>query len=376
MQKTAWLVIVIVVVVLGWQWFTQKPETVISETIKIGAALGLTGICVEFGEGELRAATLAVEEINAAGGVNGKKLKLISEDTLCDNKTTVSAFQKLINIDKVVAIVGPTWGDSFQGGYPLLREKQIVSVSPSAAIEALEFNRQPLNFIFSTWFPQRKEVTALQEYARSRRLTKFVIVHDTDPFGAMMASLFKEEAEKQKISIVEEHEVAVDTQDFKTIIARIKAKKPEALFVSFLGSDSKAVFLKQARELGITQDTFSSADIQNPVLLSSFASVLEGVIYTYPKGTESFDAFAKKYEIKYGVEPQGPSASNAYDAVNILAAAMKKGGTNGAELERALLEISIPGVTFDTLKFSDKHQVAGGEFEIKTIKDGAFVTAQ
>src|SRR3989338_5570175 len=224
--KTIWAVIVIVLVVLGGWWLAQKPNTASGETIKIGGALGLTGICAEFGEGELKATTLAVEEINAAGGINGKQLELISEDTQCDNKTTVSAFQKLINVDKVAAIIGPTWGDSFQAGYPLLREKQVISVSPSAAIEALEFNRQPLNFIFSTWFPQRKEVTALQEYARSRRLTKFVIVHDTDPFGAMMASLFKEEAEKQKISIVEEHEVAVDTQDFKTIIARIKAKKP------------------------------------------------------------------------------------------------------------------------------------------------------
>src|SRR3989338_2875266 len=330
--KTIWAIIVIILVILGGWWLAQKPNTAAGETIKIGAALGLTGICAEFGEGELKATTLAVEEINAAGGINGKQLELISEDTQCDNKTTVSAFQKLINVDKVAAIIGPTWCDSFQAGYPLLREKQIVSISPSAAIEALEFNRQPLDFIFSTWFPQRKEIAALQKHALSRELTRFVIVHDTDPFGAMMANLFKEEAEKQGISIIEEHKVTVGTLDFKTIIARIKSKKPDALFVSFFGPDSKAIFIKQARELGVTQDTFSSADIQNPALLSSFASILEGVIYTYPKGAGGFDAFAKKYADKYGVEPQGPSASKAYDAVTILVAAMKKGGTEGREL--------------------------------------------
>src|SRR3989338_7541549 len=153
--KTIWAIIVIILVILGGWWLAQKPNTAAGETIKIGAALGLTGICAEFGEGELKATTLAVEEINAAGGINGKQLELISEDTQCDNKTTVSAFQKLINVDKVAAIIGPTWGDSFQGGYSFSQQAEIVSISPSTAIEALEISKQPVDYVFSTWFPQR-----------------------------------------------------------------------------------------------------------------------------------------------------------------------------------------------------------------------------
>lgn len=124
----------------------------------------------------------------------------------------------------------------------------------------------------------------------------------------------------------------------------------------------------------MTSPVLSTAEIQNPALLSSFASVLEGVIYTYPNGARGFDAFAKKYTERFGGEP-GPSASNAYDAVNVLIAAMKKRAV-GEKLPQALLDINIPGVTYDTLKFSNKHQIAGGEFEIKTVRNGEFVTVQ
>lgn len=374
MRKSIWVFIVIVLVAGGW-WLAKQPKTE-GETIKLGAALGLSGICAEFGEGELKAVTLAVEEANKAGGVNGKQIELVSEDTLCENKGTVNATQKLLNVDKAVAIVGPTWGDSFQGGYPLAREAKIVSVSPSTAIEALEISGQPVNFAFSTWFPARRETDVLQKHILSKGLKKVMLVHDQDPFGIMSARVFEERAKQNGIEIIAEHEVAVETSDFRTIIAKVKEKKSDAVFASFITPESKAIFIQQARQLGIKTPVLSTAEIQNPSLLASFSNVLEGVIYTYPKGAEGFDTFASKYKGRFGVEPEGPSASNAYDAMNILVAAMRNAGTDGVALERELLSIELPGVTYDTLKFSEKHQIAGGEFEIKTVRNGQFVTVE
>lgn len=375
MKKPLWTLVVVILVLGGW-WLAQRPNTASGETIKIGAALGLTGICAEFGEGELHASTLAVEEINKVGGVNGKQIELISEDTQCENKTTVSAFQKLINIDRVVAIIGPTWGDSFQGGYPFAGEKKIIAISPSTAIEALEITKQPVGFIFSTWFPARLEIDALQKYAKEKGWKSIMVVHDQDPFGIMSAAVFKEQANGNGIQIVDEHEVAVETADFRTIIVKIKSKKFDAIFSSFITPESKAIFIQQTRQLGVSVPILSTAEIQNPMLLSSFSSVLEGVIYTYPKGATGYDVFAEKYKERFGVEPQGPSASNAYDAVNILVAAMKKTGTNGVDLKRELLSTELPGATYDVLQFSGKHQITGGEFKIKTIKNGQFVLVE
>jgi len=373
--KTTWAVILIVLVVLGGWWTIKKPNTAAGETIKIGGAFGLSGICAEWGEGDLKAAQLAIEELNAAKEL-AKPIELIVEDTQCDGKATVNAVQKLIFVDKVEALIGPTWGDSFQGAFPLIRENKIVALLPSASIEAIEFNKQPLDFIFSTWFPQRAEIVTLQKYAVARGFKTFAVAYDADPFNAMMADLFRTEARNNGITILEEHEVIIGTQDFRTVLARIKAKSPNAFFVAVQDTSSKATFLKQAREIGIKAQLFSSADIQNLSLLQSSASVLEGVIYTYPKAGKNSEQFLARYRKRFNSEPQGPSASNAYDAVNILVAAMKKGGTEGKVLERALLETSIPGVTYDTLQFSEKHQIAGGEFEIKTIKDGKFIKAK
>jgi branched-chain amino acid transport system substrate-binding protein len=372
--KTVVWLIVLLLVVGGFYWYGGKTEP--QESIKIGGAFGLTGICAEFGEGELKAVTLAIEEANASGGVNGKRLELVSEDTQCENKTTVNAFQKLISIDNVSAIIGPTWGDSFQGGYPLAQAANIISISPSTAIEALEISKQPISLIFSTWFPARTETTALQEYVFSQGVRRIAIVHDQDPFGIMSAEVFKERAAQNDIEVVDEQEVAVETTDFRTIISKLKLKSFDAIFSSFITPESKAIFIQQLREQGIPVPVLSTADIQNPALLASFSKALEGVIYTYPKGAGGYDAFAKKYKEKFGTEPEGPSASNAYDAVTVFVAAMKKGSVAGKELERALLETSIPGVTYDRLKFSDKHQVVGGEFEVKTVKDGKFVNVK
>jgi branched-chain amino acid transport system substrate-binding protein len=174
----AWVLAILAVVGLVWWSAARDTEPAAGETVKIGAALGLSGQCAEFGEGERDAINLAAEEINDSGGIGGRSLKVIIEDTHCENRTTVSAIQKLINVDDVRALVGPTWGDSFQAAYPIINAQQIVSVSPSAALEALEFQGVPVDYVFSTWIPQRSEIDALQKYAASHNIGNFVVVHD------------------------------------------------------------------------------------------------------------------------------------------------------------------------------------------------------
>ena len=365
-----------VVVWGGVKLFGTKEEKT-KETIKIGGAFGQTGTCAEWGEGELKAAQLAIDETNSNGGINGKLIQLISEDTLCDNKTTVSAISKLINVDKVTAIIGPTWGDSFQAGYPLIRKHKVVSINPSTALEALEFQNQPLDYIFSTWFPQRAEIDALQKYAFSTGIKKITIVHDQDPFGAMMAGLFKDEAIKNSIVILEEHSLITGNSDFRTIIAKIKSNMPDGIFVSFLGPEEKVKFLKQIRELGINTTVFSSADFQNEGLLSSLGSFMEGVIYSYPKISGNYQNFIDKYTAKYGVKPQGPSVPNAYDAARALIEALKYGVSAGDEIQNQLSKIKIPGTVVSELSFSEiTHQINGGDFEIKTVRNNKFKTVK
>ncbi len=342
-------------------------------TIRLGGAFGLSGVCAEWGEGEKKAAQMAVDEVNAGGGVNGKILDFIIEDTQCENKTTVNAVQKLVNADHVMAIVGPTWGDAYQGASPIINGSETPAVSPDTALEALEFQNQPIDYIFSTYAPQRKEIAALEAYAQGAGLKDIAMVWDQDSYSTMMVRLFEEAAPAHGIAISDRNEMPTGIQDMRTIIAKLTAARREAVFISFLAPHAKASFLKQAKELGFGGAILSAADIEDESVLRSFGKAMDGVIYTYPVGNTGQEAFKKAYRAKYGEDPQGPAGVNAYDAVRIIAAAMGTGVRNGEELRDALMRTRIKGAFIDDLGFDAKHQVDGGEFELKTVRNGAFV---
>jgi branched-chain amino acid transport system substrate-binding protein len=344
------------------------------EGITLGGAFGLSGPCAEWGEGEKNGAQMAVDEINAAGGVNGKQLAMVVEDTQCDNKTTVSAVNKLIHVDKVRVIIGPTWGDAFQGAAAVVRAAQVPAVSPDAALEAFELRGEPVDYFFSTFPPARAEIARLQEYAVSKGVIRAAIAGDQDSYSEMMVSLFKEGAAARGITITREEQAPTGNQDFRTVLAKMREDKPDAIFISFLTASAKGSFLKQAKELGVNALVLSAADIQDASALESFGAAMEGVIYTYPKAAAGQAAFASAYRAKYGRDPEGPAAVNAYDAVRIVAEALRQAGEGaaGAAIQERLLSVAIPGTFTSELRFGEKHQVSGGEFEVKTVKSGQF----
>ncbi len=357
-------------VILYYAFVGSKPAM---DGIKLGGAFGLSGICAEWGEGEKMAAQMAVDEINAQGGINGTNINFIIEDTQCENKTTVNAVIKLVHADGVQALIGPTWGDAYQGASAVLNESKVVGVSGDTAMEALEFQNQPIDYIFSTYAPQRKEIAALQDYAKTADIKKVSMVWDQDSYSTMMTRLFKEAAPAHGITVTDEHEMPTGSQDFRTIIAKVKEVKPDAVFISFLAPHTKASFLKQVKELGFKGVILSAADIQDESVLKSFGALMDGVIYTYPVANEGQRAFRAAYKVKYDVDPQGPAAVNAYDAVYVVVGAMKVGAKTGTEIRDALLSVRIKGAFVPDLGFDAKHQIEGGAFELKTVRNGAFV---
>lgn len=357
-------------VILYYAFVGSKPA---NEGIKLGGAFGLSGNCAEWGEGEKMAAQMAVDEINAQGGINDTKINFIIEDTQCENKTTVNAVMKLVHADGVEALIGPTWGDAYQGANAVLNDAKVVGVSADTAMEALEFQNQPIDYIFSTYAPQRNEIAALQDHAKATGIKKVSMVWDQDPYSTMMTRLFKEAAPAHDVSITDEHEMPIGAQDFRTIITKINNMKPDAVFISFLAPHTKASFLKQAKELGFNGVILSAADIQDESVLKSFGALMDGVIYTYPVANAGQKAFRDAYYAKYSAEPQGPAAVNAYDAVYIIVEAMKGGVKTGTEIRDALLNVRIKGAFVPDLGFDAKHQIEGGTFELKTVHNGAFV---
>lgn len=364
---------------VGWgayMFINKHNKETADSFFVIGGAFGESGDCASFGEGEVRAAQLAIEEANAAGGIDNKLIKLITEDTQCNARITVNAIQKLISINKVPIIIGPTWGDSFQGGYPVLRAAKVPAISPSTAIEALEYAKEPIDYAFSTWFPQMAEADRMTKYLSDQNLKKVAIIYDQDPFGVVMVDLFQKGVKKHGLTIVTTQQLPTGSEDFRTILVKIKVAKPDVIFARFLSGDTKVRFTKQARDLGIDAAIIGTADTQDPSLVKSFGSLLDGMLYTYPITSGAYDDFSRKYKEKYNIEPQGPSAANAYDAVRLAIEALRKAGENGEKLQSALLNIKIAGTVMREMSFGENHGIRGGDFEIKTIRGGNFIKVE
>jgi ABC-type branched-subunit amino acid transport system substrate-binding protein len=191
----------------------------------------------------------------------------------------------------------------------------------------------------------------------------------------MMVDLFSQTASSHGLQVVKEFKFPASYDDFRTTITELKSLKPEAVFAAFQGPLLKAKFLKQAHDLGLKTQLLSSTDIEDPSLLEEYHSVMEGIIYAYPQVSGAYDAFSVAYKQKYGVDPEGPSAANAYDAARAAIAALKENRVHGTDLKTAMEQLNIPGTVTKTLQFTDKHQITG-EFQIKTVRNGEFVVVE
>ncbi len=352
---------------------SQAPRD--SASLNIGVAAALTGGADEWGQGELRATQMVVDEANAAGGVNGQQIKLVVQDTLSDNKGTVNAVAHLINIDRVPLILGPTWGDSYFGGNVIAQKARVVLLSPSTAIESAEADEN-LDYHFSTWWPMLPEVQALQSYMQQHGVKKVALLRDEDAYTTNVAELFVASAAQSSLTVIDQVKVPVGTSDFRTNLVKLKQKNPDGFVVLISDLSQLGPFLKQAKELGVTVPTFATASSQNTALLADYAQYMESLVYTYPKTIEddTYKQVVADYTKKYGQAPSSPSFVNAYNAAQAVVEVLKTGARTSDEIKAALYKLQMPGVGLREVSFNEKGQIGTADFEIKTVRHGQFTT--
>lgn len=341
--------------------------------IKIGAAFGLSGECASWGDGELKATQLAIEQKNKEGGINGRPVELVVEDIQCSPSGAVNAITKLITADHVSALLGPSWGDSFQAGFGIAHKYKVPAIGASCILGALVYNQTPTDYAFSTYFPAKSEMAFLSTYAKKRGVKNIYVVHDNDPFGLVMADEFKQSAAENKLAIIGETKLAIGQFDFRTVIATIEESKADAVLLSFQAPSGQAKFLKQAKELKLKTLVLSPSDIEDVSLLNDFGAAMEGVLYARPIVSGASEQFYKDFKERFGIESQSPADANAYDAARIMLYALQKNAETGADITETIKNIEIPGTVVETLRFDNTHQLYGSEYVMKTIRDGKFV---
>ena len=311
-----------------------------TKEMKIGAILPLTGDAALYGEICKTAADLALEEINAKGGVKGSKLSIVYEDSQADPKLAVNATNKLITVDKVTAIMGAMGSSEVMAIAPILNEKRIVLVSPAATSHEIT---QAGDYIFRTIVSDVFDGTAMARSAYQDKGIRTVgVLHVTEAGPQGVAEAFVNEFRKLGGTVLTVEKSARGDKDFRTPITRINAQNPDAIYFALYPRETE-LFVRQVRELGTDRFLMTHQLIDDPEVLGKLGEAADGIVFTTPKlspeiGGAGVKQFYDKYKQKYVKEPQ-QFAANSYDAVVLIAKAMEKYGFDSESIKKGLYEV-------------------------------------
>lgn len=292
--------------------------------ILLGAYGSSTGATASFGVNQLRGTQMAINEVNAAGGINGKKIKLINYDNKSDNDETLSVVNRLITQDKVVAIVGEfTSGRSKIGGQ-IAQEHKIPMLSPGATNPDVT---KIGNYIFRSCFIDPFQGYAMAKFmVENLKLKRAAILRDVkNDYSVGLANSFAEDLKKFGGTVVADVSYQETDLDFKSQLTSIKGKNPEAIFIPGYYNEV-ALIAKQARELGMKQVLLGGDGWSSPKLYEIAKDAINGGYFSNHYSTESKDPktveFISKYKEKFHEIPD-VMAAVGYDGTMMMLEAIR-----------------------------------------------------
>jgi len=312
-KLTILMLILIVLCIFG----CKAPEATV-EPIKIGYSTPLTGDLASLGEANNQGIELALEEINAKGGIAGRPVKLIIEDDRFEGSLTLKAYHKLVDIDNVDVMLTATYGGILTTAN-LADAAEVVVIN---TVDTAEELAEAGEYVFAIGIYDEGIGYALADFANEQGKTVGVMYLNTDPFIALVKDSFLERYEGDVL--INEGYGPLDT-DFRVQLTKAKDKDIELLVI--LGFEEAGRVLKQAREMGIDAD-FAGIDIFGTnELFENSVGAAKGAYFTSweAQDEETYSTFLAKYMEKYGHEPeQAMFTVLGYDAMNIVAKTMEQ----------------------------------------------------
>ena len=343
------------------------------ETIKVGEYASLTGSEATFGQSSHKGTQLAVDELNANGGVLGKKIQLLTEDDQSQAGQSATVVRKLISSDGVVAILGEVASSRSLEAAPICQQNKIPMISPASTNPKVT---EAGDYIFRVCFIDPFQGTVMANFARKTlKLQKVALLTDVkSDYSVGLAKFFKEGLVADGGKIAVEQNYSGGDKDFNAQLTSIKAANPDGIFVPGYYTEVGLIAL-QAKQLGLTVPIFGGDGWESSSLVPIGGAALEGDYFSThfsPEDTAlAVQFFVKQYKQKFNETPDAMAALG-YDSVMILADAMKKtGSTDGAKVRDALAaEKDFPGVTGSLTM--DANRNASKPAVILAIKNGTF----
>lgn len=317
--------------------------------IKLGVAEALTGPAAKYGVAIKNGFTLASEEINAKGGVNGNKLALVIEDEQGKKEEAINVFKKLIFQDKVLAVFGPTLSNSAFAADPIANAAKIVVFGTSNTADGITA-MGPFTFRNSVMEADVLPVTVKAAVKHFGIKKVAVIYGNDDAFTKSGYDVFKATLEQQKIPVTTTEAYAKGDVDFKAQLTKIKAGNPDAIVCSCLAEEAANIIL-QTRALGMKQPFIGGNGLNSPKLFEIAKDAGDNTLMGSPWSAENQTpvnkAFMAAYKAKFGSDPD-QFAAQAYDAMYIMADAIKSVKLSGnLAKDRDAVRAALPAVKIE-----------------------------
>ncbi len=334
----------------------DKQESNSGELVfKIGGSGPLTGGAAAYGDAVNKGAQIAVEEINAAGGINGVKIEWKMEDDEHDAEKGVNAYNSLKDWGMQIMMGTVTSAPCIAVEAEASNDNMFLITPSGTAVDCISGSNA-----FRLCFSDPAQGTKSAEYIGVNKLaTKVAIIYDSsDPYSAGICESFKAEASKQGIDVVASEAFTADSKtDFKVQLQKAKDSGAELLFLPIYYQEASLI-LSQANEMGFSPKIFGCDGLDGILGVENFdVKLAEGVMLLTPFAADAQDDLTKKFVATYAEKFNGEVpmqfAADAYDAIYAIKAAIEKSGATADmsaseicdKMSAAMTEISLTGLT-------------------------------
>lgn len=352
---------------------SAKKET---NDIKIGANFEITGGVAQYGQSAANGAKLAIKEANAAGGVLGKQITIVSADNKSEPAEAASATTKLITQDKVVAVIGPATSSNTLATLQIAHDNKIPVLTPTGTNQKITVeNGKVKEFAFRACFidPFQGQVMANFATKSLNVKTAAIYIDTSSDYSKGLSQNFEAVFVKNGGKIVAKEAFLQKDQDFKATLTKIKATNPDVIYIPAYYEEVSKI-IKQARELGITVPILGSDGWDSPKLVEiGGAAALNNTYFSNHYSAQDKEPrvqkFVEAYKKEYGQEPDALAALGYDGALMMIDAIKRANSTEPVKIKDALAQTKNLQVVTGVLSMDANHDPIKSAVIIE-MKDG------
>jgi branched-chain amino acid transport system substrate-binding protein len=372
-KRSAWLATA-VIATLAFAFVHWKPNAgSAADIVTLGVLFPLTGDAASYGVKGRNAVQLAVDDLNASGAC-GHPLAVTFEDSAAQPNTGLSAFQKLVSVDRVPIVVGDIVSSVTLAIAPAANRNKVVVLSPTASAPAITTAGE---YVYRIWPSDLAEGSAIAEYAVKRGYKAAAILYLNNDYGVAIERIFKNRFVGQDRKVLFSESYLESNQDFRAALSKLKGMNPDVLYIAGYYADSAAI-ARQARELGLKAVILGTTAIEDPKFIELAGTAANGIVYPLATGFDATSAeaqvvrFVESFKRRFNETP-GWVEAQAYDAVGTTckAVATIAGAVSGQQLKAALDKLESYGGVTGIIKFDQNGDVVK-PIRLRVIRDGKF----